>query len=160
MQDLHKLCDMVENSIHDLSKRGLVGVNVDNMYKLVDILKDLKNIKYWEVKEEYYENMNGGNEHSHRASYNDGNSYRRKRDAMGRYSRAHDREVEHYDEYSMAKESYRNHRTSDCKNRLMETLDDYMDSFTEKMQEMLKDADCSEERETIKRYIDKLKSFS
>ena len=42
----------------------------------------------------------------------------------------------------------------------METLDEYMETFTDKMKEMLKDADCSEERETIKRYIDKLKNFS
>lgn len=42
----------------------------------------------------------------------------------------------------------------------MNTLDDYMDSFTSRMEEMLRDADCAEERETIQRYLSKLNSLS
>lgn len=41
----------------------------------------------------------------------------------------------------------------------MNRLDDYMDNFTKEMEDMLKDADCQEERETINRYIQKIKNF-
>ena len=44
--------------------------------------------------------------------------------------------------------------------RLMDTLEDYMDDFTKQMEEMMRDSDCAEERNTIKRYIDKIKNLS
>ena len=42
----------------------------------------------------------------------------------------------------------------------MSTLEDYMDDFSAQMEEMLRDADCREERETIKRYLDKIKAIN
>ena len=42
----------------------------------------------------------------------------------------------------------------------METLDEYMEEFTAEMEDMLRDSDCAEEKETIKRYIGKLKNLS
>ena len=42
----------------------------------------------------------------------------------------------------------------------MDTLEDYMDDFSQKMEEMLRDSDCAEERTTIKRYLDKIKNLA
>ena len=43
---------------------------------------------------------------------------------------------------------------------MMENLEQYMDDFSQRMEEMLRDSDCQEERATIKRYIDKIKNIN
>lgn len=49
------LLEKVENKITQvLNVEGLKKENVDYLYKLVDIHKDLKNEDYWKVKEEKY----------------------------------------------------------------------------------------------------------
>ena len=101
-------------------------------------------------------------------SYNNGSSYARR----GGYSnRGYSREGggysergysgnDRYDEYMDSKQSYRSSgKSPECKQRLMDTLEDYMDDFSQKMEEMLRDSDCAEERTTIKRYIDQLKNL-
>lgn len=42
----------------------------------------------------------------------------------------------------------------------MNTLEEYMDDFSAQMEEMLRDSDCREERDTIKRYLDKIKAIT
>ena len=66
----------------------------------------------------------------------------------------------HYDRYMDSKQSYRSSKTPECKERLMRTLEDYMDDFSNQMEEMLRDSDCVEERTTIRRYLDKLKNIT
>ena len=47
--------EKVESKINELvNVQGVKKENVDYLYKLVDIHKDLKNEKYWKVKEEKY----------------------------------------------------------------------------------------------------------
>lgn len=193
---LEKLCEMLEAKLKERSEKGLNNTSdVDVIYKMVDILKDIKNIEYWETKGEYYEAEMGG---GYSEAYGDGgySAARRRRDSRGRYSRdggssyesgssyengssyddnrgrggsrggrggnrgGYSRDGgEAYDRYMDSKQSYRNGGGSDCKQRLMATLDEYMDNFSEQMEEMLRDADCAEERETIQRYLRKLKDL-
>ena len=65
-----------------------------------------------------------------------------------------------YDRYMESKQSYRSSKSPECKQRLMENLEQYMDDFSQRMEEMLRDSDCQEERATIKRYIDKIKNIN
>ena len=47
--------EKVEDKIGEImSKEGINRESVDYLYKLIDIHKDLKNEKYWKVKEEKY----------------------------------------------------------------------------------------------------------
>lgn len=64
---------IVESQIGDINNSGIVSSNIDYLYKLVDIHKDLSNEKYWKEKLDimYRE-------------YND-NYGRRRRDSRGRY---------------------------------------------------------------------------
>lgn len=49
------LLEKVESKITQLlNADGIKKDNVDYFYKLVDIHKDLKNEKYWKIKEEKY----------------------------------------------------------------------------------------------------------
>ena len=47
----------------------------------------------------------------------------------------------------------------DGKQKLMESLEDYMDDFTEKIKEMSRDADSAEERELINKFMAKLQNI-
>lgn len=42
----------------------------------------------------------------------------------------------------------------------METVNEYMEDFAQEMQEMLRDADCKEERDTITRYIQQIRNLT
>lgn len=95
------------------------------------------------------------------SSYNDGSHYddgRSMRGVRGGYSRHDGRDG--YARYMEDKQSYRDTKSTDCKKRLMDSLESYMDDFAKQMEEMYNDSDCVEERATIKRYIDKLKNIA
>lgn len=109
----------------------------------------------------------GGNSYEGGESYNDGNSYdggssyarRGEHYVRGHYSRAAATD-DSYNRYMDSKKDYRYSQSSECKQRLMDTVDEYMDRFTQQMEEMLHDSDCAEERNTIKRYLDKLRTIA
>lgn len=187
MRDMEKLCGIIEEELRKISEKGLNTSNLETAYKLVDMYKDLKNTEYWETKGEYYmavlEEMQGGYSQNDGYSREDGYSFRR-RDSRGRYSRDSmngDMSYESgnsyarrggtgrysmnggysgYDRYMDSKQAYRSGKSPECKQRLMNTLEEYMDTFSQQMEEMLRDADCAEERTTIKRYLDKIKNIA
>ena len=64
-----------------------------------------------------------------------------------------------YDRYMDSKQSYRSDKSADGKQRLMDSLEDYMDDFTEKIKEMHRDADTPEEREMISKFMTKLQNI-
>lgn len=191
MKDMEKLCGLIEEELDKIAEKGLNTGNLETAYKLIDMYKDLKNTEYWGQKGEYYmavlDEMQGGY------------SEARKRDSMGRYSRAdgrmmpdYDRDSsyrgrrsgEHYvrghysrddgyshdgysgaysdtyDRYMDSKQSYRSSKSPECKQRLMDSLESYMDDFTRQIEEMSRDADCQEEREMINKFMRKLKSIA
>ena len=64
-----------------------------------------------------------------------------------------------YDRYMDSKQSYRSDKSADGKQRLMDSLEDYMDDFTEKIKEMARDSDFPEEKEMINKFIGKLQNI-
>lgn len=132
--------------------------------------------------------MQGGYSNNDGYSMADDYSMRgRKRDRMGRYSREdgmmHDdmsyargrggnnrgrnqynrdggySQNDGYSMYMDAKQSYRSNKSTDGKQRLMDSLEEYMDDFTEKIKEMHRDADTPEEREMISKFMSKLQNI-
>lgn len=92
--------------------------------------------------------------------YNQGSSYanRGQHYVRGHYSRSDGRDP--YMDYMDGKQSYRSSgKSEDCKKRMLEALEDHMEMLTQELGEMSKDSDCREERETIKRYVDKLRNM-
>jgi len=51
---LEDLLEKVESEIKDAIKDGVKRENVEYLYKLTDIHKDVKNEEYWKKKGEYY----------------------------------------------------------------------------------------------------------
>ena len=94
MDILYKLCDKMEDELELLyKKQELTTVDLDNMYKMIDIVKDIKTVEAMKNAEEqgwsreYAREYSRGYEDDYantRAMYNnsrdDGYSYRRGRD--------------------------------------------------------------------------------
>ena len=51
-----QLCEKVEEQLKKIVEQGIQTGNIDFVYKLVDIHKDLANEKYWKIKGENYMN--------------------------------------------------------------------------------------------------------
>lgn len=182
MEKMEKLCRVIEQELEKIADKGLTTSNIDTAYKLIDMYKDLKNTDYWETKGEYYDyvlmEMQGGYSENYPMMDDDYPLRGRKRDRMGRYSRddgmRHDDRMRRggrrdysmdggmdmmYNRYMDNKQSYRSDKSPDGKQRLMDSLEDYMEDFAEKIKEMHRDADTAEERELISKFLGKLQNI-
>lgn len=133
-----KIIEQVEEAINSISEKGIEPNNLDNLGKLIDIHKDLKDEEYWKIKEEYYMRYRTGNEEYGRRNYRgDDMSYgRRSRDSRGRYTgrgrdaryRGHDMIDEMYENYGNYAEANEEHRRGNygAKNEMLESIDDTM----------------------------------
>lgn len=53
---VEKIKEPLEKSIEEILEQGIQTSNIDTLYKLVDIHKDLANEEYWKVKKEVLQN--------------------------------------------------------------------------------------------------------
>lgn len=172
---MHKLLENICDELDKIAAKGLNTANLETAYKLIDMLKDLKNVEYWKTKEDYYDGEDEGYSQAYDrrgkredmmmrkvdGDYNRDSSYARgrarRRDARGRYMRDYSGAAK--DDYMDAKHQYRQTKDGDCKERMMERLEEYLEGFTEELADMSRDADCQEERQTIQRYVDKMRNM-
>ena len=100
MRVLDDICELLEDELKEITKKGDISpVELDNVYKSVDIIKDIETVKA--MKQGGYSNASDGGSYgnSYNGSYGyynsynegemsrgDGYSERRGRDAMGRYT--------------------------------------------------------------------------
>lgn len=116
-----EFAEKVEQQIKEISEQGVNTGNVDYLYRLVDIHKDLKNEEYWKEKidmyrESYgnygdYNDYNGGRRRDSRGRYMEGESYGRrgvKGTGRGRYrgEEMMDEMAYHYGNYNEGREQY------------------------------------------------------
>lgn len=152
---MERLMDTLMRELENISNKGLTTSNLDTAYKIVKMYNKLKEVEHWD--NESGNSYNGG-------SYNGDTSSRRSHYVRGHYSRdgynnGDSYGGDRYGEYMDSKRAYRTTHSGDCKARMMDTLEDYMEDFTRQMEELARDADCQEERETINRYIAKIKQL-
>ena len=130
----------VERIIKQITESGLQIANVELLYKLIDIHKDIENEKYWKEKEEesmyrgrdYFmdDSYNGGRSRDSRGRYMDGSYGRRgvPGTGRGRY-RGYDmiEEMgEHYGDYSEGRDNYGNDReTEKSFDKMLQSLEDF-----------------------------------
>lgn len=88
-----------------------------------------------------------------------GSSYARRGEhyVRGHYSRSDGRDA--YDDYMTQKQSYRSGKSEDCKRKMLAALEEHLDELTTEMSDMSKDAECREERDLVKRYVEKLRDM-
>lgn len=118
--------------------------NVDLLYKLVDVHKDISNEEYWKVKEEKY--MRGYNEggysgYERRGGYSEGGNYGRRGvrgSGRGRYrGYGNDPEEmmeemkEHYMAYSEGREQYNRGNSYNGEEQMIEATEGIMENVVE-----------------------------
>ena len=186
MRDIKDLCARIEDELSKIADSGLTTGNLEMTYKLIDMYKDIKNTQYWDKKVEYYntvldEMRSGyGERYSERGrkhdsmgiysrsdgrmmypDYDRGSSYGDESHdygtGRGHYSRSDGRDT--YSDYMAQKQSYRSGKSEDCKRKMLAALEEHLDELTTEMSDMSKDAECREERDLVKRYVEKLRNM-
>ena len=142
MEHFDKLMSLVENEIEAINRNGKFKSReeIDSVYKLVDIAKDIECMNRWEEEmdgESYDDGMSY--ERDGRSYRYDGGSYARgrrnaRRDSMGRYSR----------------ESYRGGSYERGYSR------DGKEEYKEQLMDMMENAPDEQTRQSIKRMIDNM----
>ena len=151
---ISKAKEEVEKLIKAATENGLQASNVQLLYQLIDIHKDIENEKYWKNKEENNMYM--------RDDY--GNDYRgdRSRDSRGRYmgdrrsesyrgQRVLDEMYNGYRNYSDGREEYDRGNYS-AKGETMKSLEYMLESVTDFIEMLQHDAGSQEEVDMIKKY--------
>ncbi len=174
---MHKLRENAEKELKAIEEKGLSQSNIDNAYKLVEIVKGVDKIEMmqdgggysrdgysrdmedysWE-RGGYSRNGDYSREGNYSNDYDNGNSYRRGRNQrtgeyMHRpnYSRLSGDDTD-MDEYRNRKREYSNSRDEGSKGRMLDALEDFMCGVSSMVKQICRDADCREEREIVKKY--------
>ena len=157
----------VERIIKQITENGLQTANVELLYKLIDIHKDIENEKYWKEKEEesmyrgrdYFmdDSYNGGRSRDSRGRYMDGSYGRRgvPGTGRGRY-RGYDmiEEMgEHYGDYSEGRDTYGNdHETEKSFDKMLQSLEDFTYLI-------MQEADSQDKIEKVRKTARKISEF-
>ena len=175
MEEKKDWCETInkqtEEQIEKLAETGVNVNNVEYLYKLIDIHKDLANEKYWKEKisMKYRESGNYGaygnygnyGEESY-GKYEDNRygAYGRQRDSRGRYMAGGYNTyrnadpmkdlVSSYEEYTESRDSYSG------KSDKIISLDYMLQSVVQFMDTLKNDANSQEEQELIKKYSKKI----
>jgi len=152
LEDIKKI---VDKPLETIVKDGVSASNLDYLYKLIDIQKDIANIEYWEAKEDkfmrYGEYGNYGRE-----SYG-----RRARDSRGRYMghRPEDKIDEmymNYQAYSEGREAYGRSGNYSAKEDSIMCLENMLESMVDFVKMLKEEAGSQEEMELIHKYVKKI----
>lgn len=165
-----EITQQVEKQLEEIANEKVNTNNVDYLYRLVDIHKDLVNENYWKEKIKMY-----GNRYSRdfsgeygRGSYSEGSYGRRGVKGTGRYSRyrggrgsgryrgeeAIDEMYMNYGEYNEANQSY-NEGNYGAEGGMKESAEGIMENIFEIVEE-LKDTGSPEVMQVIKKYSKKI----
>ena len=174
---MHKLRENAEKELKAIEEKGLTSSNLDNAYKLVEIMKGVDKINMMQDGGEYsrdrysrdmedYSRERGGysrngdysREGNYSNDYDNGNSYRRGRNQRNgqymhrpNYSRLSGDDTD-MEEYRSRKMEYSNSRDEGSKGRMLDALEDFMCGVSSMVKQICRDADCREEREIVKKY--------
>lgn len=167
---MHKLRENAEKELKAIEEKGLTSSNLDNAYKLVEIMKGVDKIEmmqdggysqegYSHDMEDYSRERGGySRDGGYSNDYDNGNSYRRGRNQRNgqymhrpNYSRLSGDDTE-MDEYRNLKREYSNNRDEESKERMLNVLEGIMCGVKVMAKQICRDADCREEREIVKKY--------
>lgn len=161
---MHKLRENAEKELKAIEEKGLTSSNLDNAYKLVEIMKGVDKIEMMQdggeySRDGYSRDMEDYSRNRYsRDNYDNENSYRRGRNQrtgeyMHRpnYSRLSGDDTD-MDEYRNRKREYSNSRDEGSKVRMLDALEDFMCGVSSMVKQICRDADCREEREIVKKY--------
>ncbi len=162
-----KVKEETKKKINEIIEQGLQPSNIEMLYTLVDIHKDMANEEYWKDKEEvmrYRAYSEGDYPSGYSARGRSRDSRGRYKDGRSRYSdgRGYSRGEEMIDniyrdhmEYSEGKEQYRRGNYG-AKEDVMKSLEYMMESVVCFVEMLMQDAESQEEVQVIKEYTRKI----
>lgn len=178
---MEKLKELVEKELKSMEESGIDSSNIDVIYKLVDIHKDIENEEYWKVKKEAMEMRYNGDYEGYGEGYG-----RRRRDSRGRYmaggrggnrggrggyseggNYGHympypemymDRMMDGMEGYMEGREQY-NRGNYNGKDQSVESLEKMLEGIVAFVEEIQNDPEQHEEKEVVNHYIKKLKEM-
>lgn len=162
---LTKTKSEVERIIKQITENDLQVANVELLYKLIDIHKDIENENFWKEEINMYrgrdyfmdDSYNGGRSRDSRGRYMDGSYGRRgvPGTGRGRY-RGYDmiEEMgEHYGNYSEGRDTYGNDReTEKSFDKMLQSLEDFTYLI-------MQEADSQDKIEKVRKTARKISEF-
>lgn len=156
-----RVLDKIEENIDGILEQPLTNDNLDRLFQLVDVHKDICNEKYWKIKEsEIMRYSNYGNYNAYSGNYNNygRDEYgRRGRDSMGRYRGDDhmDRMYENYGRYEEGRNEY-NRGNYGAKNETLMSLRYMLESMEDFVKMLRSEAGSQEEMQLIHEYTQKI----
>ena len=171
VQYTDKIKSIVKKELEQFSNTELNDENLDTLYKLIDIDKDLENIDYWNVKKEVmkmrYNDYDGYSE----GGYSEGRYGNYGRRGVpgtgrgryrGRYSEGEEMLEDMKESYSAYSESANAYSRGNYNagQDSMEALEDTMKLFAEFAQKMIQEVESPEAKQVIKKHLRKISQMS
>lgn len=168
---IEELKEIIKKNLEKFTEDDINEENIENLYKLVDIYKDLENVEYWKIKEENDMRYYGDNEYSRDFSGEYGRQgmrgtgpYSRYRGGRGsgRYSNyGHypmdmmDEMREYYMNYNEGREQYGRGNYGGGEQEMIQATEGIMKNITEIVKE-LSDSDNPQVMQIIQRHAQKI----
>lgn len=154
---MDELLRRVKKELDNISDKGLTSSNLDTTYKLIDIYKDIKEADYYE------DCVKNGDRYEARS-----------RDSMGRYNTYYDERGGNYNHYPVDEKTERyltrmregmhdynegrsRYRDGGSKERMIDGVEMAMGALVNFVEYMMDYAETPQEKEVIRKYVDKLK---
>lgn len=140
-----KLNEPIENKINEILNEGIKKENIDYLYKLVDIHKDIENEEYWKEKIMRYREY-GNDNYGRRGVKGTGRGRYRESGYGARYrgEEMMDEMAYHYGNYNEGRENY------GADDATLESLEKMLDSVKKFMKHLKNEASSQEEVHMIK----------
>jgi hypothetical protein len=166
---MDKIKELVKTEIEGIEEKGITNQNLDFLYKLVDIEKDITKIELMKKEMEDLSMRNYGRGNYDREQYG-----RRRRDSRGRYmdggeygrrkyghypEEMLDRMMGGYEEYRDGMEEYNESGNYNAKDKGTEALEYMLESLVVFFEHIQENAENPEEIELIKKYARKIKEM-
>ena len=149
METYDKLCEKVEETVKGLlEEEGIQRTNIEVYGNLVDIYKDLENIKYWERKVDFMNYGRPGYD-----SYGRYDGYGRRGYDMKYRGYGHlDRMSDNYGRYEESRESYNNYGNYGAKEDGLKSYKFMLESAVDFFKMLKEEAGSPEEHQMLNEY--------
>lgn len=165
---LDKIKEAANKPLETIAKDGISSSNLDYLYKLIDIQKDIANIEYWKVKEEDFMKYGEGSygrggygrggygNYGEYGAYGEG-SYGRRGNFRARGPEDKmDEMFMNYQAYSEGREAYGRSGNYSAKEDSVKGLEKMLESAVDLFKMLKEQASSQEEMELVHKYAKKI----
>ncbi len=163
---MHKILDMIDKELKCIEEAELNPQNIEVLYKLVDIKKDIYEIEGMEGQEEmrYYDDSYGARRRDSRGRYMAGRGGNRGGNRGGGRGGSYgemylNRMYDGYEDYMDGMENYRESGNYGEKDKGMEALEYMLEGAVGFFEHLQESAESPEEMELVKKYARKIKEM-